>query len=286
MKKTYLIMLPGWGMQSTVWQPLHEMLSSDFELLFVDWNDVTSTEGYKEKVIHLIGQTQINSNSFSILGWSLGSLVALELATHYSSQINWIILISGTSRFTIQQEDQYACGWHKKIIERMQFQLEKNQQETLSNFYKAMFSSAEKSSGQEQRFFHMLEQSMLQARALRFSQKVRSCSTESPFEDFPSIKENSNLPDTNSLRIGLDYLIQSDLRDELERIQIPMLLLHGKEDQICPLAAAKYINSKKKSTKLVVLEQTGHIPFFTHPRLCYEAISEFVKTYGEGAFDD
>lgn len=117
MNKPYLVMLPGWGMNSYIWNPIQEMLSADFELLFVEWKDITSVDGYKEKVVRLMNQYKIDS--FSLLGWSLGALVALELASQYTSKIKYIFLISGTSRFTIYKEEQYLIGWNKKIIERM-----------------------------------------------------------------------------------------------------------------------------------------------------------------------
>lgn len=254
MNKPYLVMLPGWGMDSYVWKPLSKMLTKDFELLFVEWHDLSSVDGYKEKVIQLIEQKKINS--FSLLGWSLGSIVALEVAALHASSLNSIILISGTSRFTIHNEDQYDFGWHNKIVERMKFQLEKNQEETLLNFYKAMFSVTEKSNGQDQLFFRMIE-------------------------------ENSCDQNTTSLLLGLNYLIQSDVRNELKHIHTPMLLIHGEEDQICPLGAAQYILNKTASiTKLKSLAHTGHVPFFTNPLQCYENISEFVKACGKGALDD
>ncbi|PKM94646.1 MAG: biotin biosynthesis protein [Firmicutes bacterium HGW-Firmicutes-1] len=254
MNKPYLVMLPGWGMGSYIWKPVQEMLSADFELLFVEWNDITSVDGYKEKVVQLMNQYKMDS--FSLLGWSLGALVALELASQYTSQIKYVFLISGTSRFTIYKEEQYLIGWNKKIIERMKFKLEKDQQETRLNFNKAMFSNTENSNGQAQSFFEMVEL-------------------------------NNSDYSTNSLLIGLDYLIQADVRKRINHIIAPMLLLHGEEDQICPLAAIEYIRSKKTyQTRLISLAHTGHIPFFTNPKQCYDSIKEFVKACEEGSLYD
>lgn len=92
---------------------------------------------------------------------------------------------------------------------------------------------------------------------------------------------------TNSLLIGLDYLIQADVRKEINHIIAPMLLLHGEEDQICPLAAVEYIRSKMTyKTRLISLAHTGHIPFFTNPIQCYDSIKEFVKACEEGSLYD
>ena len=51
------------------------------------------------------------------MGWSLGSLVTLELASLYPNKIEGLILIGGTSRFTNDMHNTF--GWEQRIVERM-----------------------------------------------------------------------------------------------------------------------------------------------------------------------
>jgi len=68
MNKPYLIMLPGFGMNSSVWKRISGFLSKDFELIFIEWSNVDLLDGFKKKVINIIEEKHLTS--FSLLGWS------------------------------------------------------------------------------------------------------------------------------------------------------------------------------------------------------------------------
>ena len=74
----------------------------------------------------------------------------------------------------------------------------------------------------------------------------------------------------NSLICGLEYLKNTDLRE----ISLPLspLVIHGDRDVICPYKSSEYIKEKFKNAKLVTLQNTGHIPFYTDPSKLYEII--------------
>lgn len=245
MKNPYLIILPGWGMKSFVWGKIKELLSKDFQLILIEWDNINSLEEFKQRVIRVIEEKHITN--FSILGWSLGSLVAEEIAIDNRYKINNIILIGGTSSFVQHKEDRYNIGWNKRIVERMKSQVTiSTPKETLFNFDNAMFSESEKQMGYDIEF-----------------QELRG----------DTIENNS----IDSLLVGLDYLIKKDLRNKLVDIKVPLLMIHGEEDSICPLEGAKYIKNIISSSKIEIIKNGGHIPFFTNPSRCYRAISEFIK---------
>jgi pimeloyl-[acyl-carrier protein] methyl ester esterase len=243
MSKPYLIMLPGWGMNSFVWNKINQSLTNDFELIFIEWNNVLSLNEFKERVIKIIEQKQIPT--FSILGWSLGSLVALDIASDNLWNIKNIILVGCTSSFIQHKENVYNIGWAKKIVERMKSKLYKNPQETLNNFYDAMFSEEEKCKGYNNEFFKTL-------------------------------KDNTKNQSINSLSLGLDYLIQKDLRTKLLNITAPLLIIQGENDNICPLDGAEYIKNMSINSSIEIIKKAGHIPFFTNPNACYSSISKFI----------
>lgn len=243
MNRPYLIMLPGWGMKNFVWNKIKEFLSKDFELIYIEWDNILSLDEFKEKVIKEIDEKQISS--FSLLGWSLGSLVAQDIACDNLWDIKHLILIGGTSSFVQHKEDDYNIGWNKRIVERMKSQLYKKPQETLYNFYEAMFSKEEKQKDYDNEFLQM------------FNDPLETQSID-------------------SLVLGLDYLIEKDLRNKLLSVKTPLLLIHGEEDTICPLDSAKFIKNTLENSKIEALKEVGHIPFFTHPYACYNIISNFI----------
>ena len=56
MAKPYLIMLPGWGMNNFVWNKINKSLANNFELIFIEWNNIFSLNEFKEMVIKVIEQ--------------------------------------------------------------------------------------------------------------------------------------------------------------------------------------------------------------------------------------
>ncbi|MGE7187062.1 alpha/beta fold hydrolase [Peribacillus sp. NPDC006672] len=242
MKKPNLIMLPGWGMEEGAFQPLIKPLSEAFNLSFLEWRDMKALNDFEERVIDII--TSIDGPSF-LLGWSLGSLVSLELASSYREKIKGFILFGATSRFTT--DENYSFGWNPLIVERMKKQLQRNKEKTLTSFYEAMFSEAEKEEG----FYHQFNK---------------------------TIQHKFHGDDVFSLLKGLDYLLQKDARARLDRIEAPVILLHGREDKICPLEASSFIKENLGGkAKVHIIEGAGHIPFFTKPLECMEHINTFIQ---------
>jgi pimeloyl-[acyl-carrier protein] methyl ester esterase len=241
--KKYLIVLSGWAIDKFVWRPICDLLSKDFEIIIIDWDNVASVDDFKQKVITLLNEKGIKK--FSIIGWSLGSLVAIDIATSYSSQIDNIILFSATSRFTQDEIGNYHMGWNKKIVERMIYILKIHPEETLKNFYKNLFTDLEVNHGYYEIF----------------------------------LKEVSNLNkkyNVGSLSLGLEYLILKDFRENIKNLNISVLLIHGDSDLICPLKAGRYLKKFFEKSKLIILNQTGHMPFFTKANQCYEIIKNHI----------
>ncbi|MFJ7511171.1 alpha/beta fold hydrolase [Peribacillus simplex] len=242
MKQPNLVMLPGWGMEKDAFQPLIKPLSEVFHLSFIEWKDMKSLNDFEERVIETIASID---GPVYLLSWSLGSIVSLELSSSYREKIKGFILFGATSRFTTGEN--YSFGWDPRMVERMKKQLQRNKEKTLNSFYEAMFSEAEKEEGFYDRFI---------------------TTTQREFHG----------DDVFSLLIGLDYLIQKDARAGLDRIEAPFILIHGREDKICPLEASSFIKENLGGKAEVhIIEGAGHIPFFTKPQECMEHIKTFIQ---------
>lgn len=242
MKKPNLIMLPGWGMEEGAFKPLIKPLSEAFNLSFIEWRDTKTLNDFEERVIDTIAS--IDGPIF-LLGWSLGALVSLELISSYREKIKGFILIGATSRFTT--DENYSFGWNPLIVERMKKQLQRNKEKTLISFYEAMFSEAEKKEG----FYHQFN---------------------------ATIQREFQGDDVFSLLIGLDYLLQKDVRVKLAQVKTPFLLIHGMEDKICPLEASTFIKENLGGeAEFHIMEDTGHIPFFTKPQECVQLMKTFIQ---------
>jgi proline iminopeptidase len=65
-----------------------------------------------------------------------------------------------------------------------------------------------------------------------------------------------------------------DLRPRLEQLQIPALVVHGRQDPI-PLASSEAI-ADALGASVVVIEDCGHVPYVEQPRPLFDAAREFL----------
>ena len=101
------------------------------------------------------------------------------------------------------------------------------------------------------------------------------------------LKENKSFEDIvkhfkgdsmQSLQLGLDYLIETDMRAALKEINVPILLIHGERDVICPLSAACSMAENETAT-LKVVSEAGHVLCVTNFEYCANEIIQFVEGY-------
>jgi pimeloyl-[acyl-carrier protein] methyl ester esterase len=82
----------------------------------------------------------------------------------------------------------------------------------------------------------------------------------------------------DSLVQGLEYLRDSDERDRIPGLGIPVLLLHGAEDRIIPVAAAEWLNRHLPDSQLRVYENNGHALLAHHFDEAVADISRFLQS--------
>jgi len=239
MDKPRMIMLPGWSMDRSVWGSFSEGLSSQFELEHVDWTDVESTGSFREKARDRILKAE--KRKVVLLGWSLGAIAALEIASEMPEHLDSMVLISPTARFTQDRMSGYRSGWSAKVLDRMIKKLALEGKETVESFRENLLSESDR---------------------IKMTQGI--------LEDQPPQADYK-------LRLGLEYLKEADLRERICRIKVPTLMVHGEEDEIVPSEASKYMAERNPDCfKLRTIEGCGHIPFLTETELCLEHIREFM----------
>jgi sigma-B regulation protein RsbQ len=69
---------------------------------------------------------------------------------------------------------------------------------------------------------------------------------------------------------------KSDNRADLQKVEIPTLILQCSEDIIAPLAVGEFVQKKIPNSKLVVLKATGHCPNLSAPEEVISAMRDFV----------
>jgi 3-oxoadipate enol-lactonase len=73
-----------------------------------------------------------------------------------------------------------------------------------------------------------------------------------------------------------------DSTPDLFGLDVPVLIVHGAEDQLIPVAEAEAMAAALPSAKLVVVPGAGHLPNLEQPEIFNNAVREFLEIfYGE-----
>lgn len=130
-----------------------------------------------------------------------------------------IVLISSTAKFCAGEG--YPCGTPERVLKRMILQLKRDPEAVLEEFFRNVHFP------------------------FRESRQAISLRTNAP-------------ADLGSLVAGLEYLLRSDVRNKVSDIEIPVLLLHGADDQIIPPAASEWLHEHLPDSRLRLFENGGH----------------------------
>lgn len=71
--------------------------------------------------------------------------------------------------------------------------------------------------------------------------------------------------------------IGHDTRGQLHRIEIPTLIMTGKDDELTPPRMTKELHSEIPNSRLLIFEQGGHGLYWEAPHLFNKAVLEFIN---------
>ena len=68
-----------------------------------------------------------------------------------------------------------------------------------------------------------------------------------------------------------------DLTDRITQIDIPTLIIFGREDNITPINEALYLNRKIENSSLELIDHSGHLPMFERPDEFNQSVRHFLS---------
>jgi pimeloyl-ACP methyl ester carboxylesterase len=77
----------------------------------------------------------------------------------------------------------------------------------------------------------------------------------------------------------LTLAARTDTTESLERLELKMLILAGKEDKLTPPEFSKIIYGKTKNSDMKLISNSGHLPNLENPEEFNTVILEFLKSY-------
>jgi pimeloyl-[acyl-carrier protein] methyl ester esterase len=240
-----LVLLHGWGMHSGIWGGVRDELARDFCVHAVDLPGYGASPTCQPYDLQqLVREVALAlPPRAGVIGWSLGGLVAQRLALGQPRQVERLMLV-GTSPCFVQRPD-WSCGIEAEILQAFANDLERDYAATLLRFLSLQVRNGEN-----------VRTVLKYLRVALFARGV---------------------PSAEVLRAGLNILLENDLRPEVERLALPLSIVHGEHDMLAPAEAARWLQSQVPGARLTLIPGCAHAPFLSHPKVFLQEVREFFS---------
>ncbi len=240
-----MVLIHGWGLHGGIFSELAEHLATDYRVTSVDLPghgrspavehhfDLGNTA---DALVKLVGKPAI------WLGWSLGSLIAMTLASRHPEAVRALVLVSATPRFVKGEDWPHAMA--ADTLDDFAAELAEDYQATLDRFLSLQIGK-EKNSRELIR--RLRDQLFLHGE-----------------------------PDTGALAAGLSILRNTDLRSDIKTITQPTLIVSGGRDRLTPPAAGEYLARHLAAGEYAVYKDAGHAAFLSHSQEFVSRLKVFL----------
>jgi proline-specific peptidase len=177
-----------------------------------------------------------------MIGFSMGGALAAYYASKYPERVSKLVLIGAAAPIWTQRED-YTIGSTKADVDKLIELCNSNRMELLKVFEGIFTASEDSIPVSIKDWLHNLN---MQASPIA----MEEC---------------------------LKLLRDADLRQDLESVQVPTLILHGKKDKICPFEFSEEMRKRIKNSKVVPFENSGHAIFYEEKEKLNSELIKFLK---------
>lgn len=239
-----IILLHGWGCDSNTWDPILPQLQSLGNVEAIDlpgFGKSPVLDNYSlETVIDFIAEQLFEP--CVLIGWSLGGMLAVQIAARYPHKVSCIITLAANLKFVAGAD--YVNAMPASTNNKFNANFANDSLTTLKTF-----------SG-------LLTQGDANERALL--KKMRS--------SIPAEAVN-----TNWLQ-SLQLLSQLDNRDAFSVLTQPGLHLFGAADKLVPTEAASNLAALNAGQKIIVLPKGAHALHWSQPEKVIASIQDFFQS--------
>lgn len=241
----------GFGCDQNMWRFITPAFEKDYKIILFDYvgsgnSDVSayrperysSLDGYARDILDIIHTMDLND--VILVGHSVSSIIGALAAIKKPQRFKKLIMI-GPSPCYLNDTPEYKGGFERSTIQELLGLMEKNYIGWANFFAPEIMKNENKPELTKE-----LEKSF--------------CSTD------PVIAHEF-----------AKATFLADNREDLPKIDVPVLIIQCEEDSIAPLYVGKYVHSKIKESTLEVLSAKGHCPHMSHPDKTIMAINGFLE---------
>jgi pimeloyl-[acyl-carrier protein] methyl ester esterase len=240
-----LVLLHGWGMNSGAFNHWLPYLESECRVTMIDlpgfgMNHDICIDSYGLHDMATLIERFVPQGAI-LIGWSLGGLIAQQIAIQHKSLLSGLVTIASSPCFPQQ------CGWagvRPELLRTFQEQLALSYNKTLDRFL------------------------AIQAMGCK-DQRTQVKQLKKAISAYPNPKQSA-------LKKGLEILEFADIRQSIGKITVPTLRIYGKRDTLVPIRAVDDIHHLHPQSDCVILSDAAHAPFISEPDKTTQLLLQFT----------
>ena len=246
-----IVLIPGWPLSDEMYEyQYHDLMNKDFRVIGITLRGFGRSDkpyGAYNYDVHAKDIKSIldklNIKDAVLGGFSMGGAIAIRyLANYDASRISKLILAGAAAPVWTQRKD-FPFNFTQKDVDDLIALNFRDRPKLLSNFAK-IFSASETSLNEG------ISKWLNGIGLVATSHATGQC---------------------------LYALRDTDLREDLTKINIPTLILHGKKDKICSYQLAEQLKAGIKDSQLIAFENSGHSLFLEESKKFNSELIKFAK---------
>ncbi len=237
-----LVLIHGWGCNSRTWQPVLESLQSFAAITLIDLPGFGASPVLPEFSLDVVLDkiaTQLPQDAV-VMGWSLGGMLAVQLAVRFPERIRAVITLAANLKFVATPD--YPAAMLRAINRQFNQGFTQDPQATLKLFG------------------GLLAQGDADERAL-----------------LKQLRRNDIGTVTDNWLQALQLLTELDNRTAFAKLAQPGLHLLADNDALVPIAAAELMRQINPQQKIKIFESTAHALHWSKPEAVVECVARFLK---------
>jgi pimeloyl-[acyl-carrier protein] methyl ester esterase len=242
-----LVLLHGWAMHSGIWGPLIGRLAKRFRVHAVDLpghghSALTGPFTLDGAWTAVSASIPADAGPLTVLGWSLGGLVAMRWARAEPARVSRLALVATSPRFTAAPDWPHAAS--AQTLSRFGDELHVAWKLTIQRFLALQLQGS--------------EHGRVTLAALRRQVFARG------------------EPSPKALFGALETIATTDLRAEAAEIAQPALVVSGSRDTLAFPAAGQWLAGRLPGARFAPIDGAAHVPFLSHPAAFAAVLDPFL----------
>jgi len=238
-----ILLIHGWAMNSSVWTEIAGALAQSYPQKLICAVDLPgyghsanlySADGspaeYSSVALAKMLEPLCSGKQTTLLGWSMGGLIAIDLLSRKNSLFDQLILVSSSPCFI--KKDDWQTAVEANVFTNFVQSLSQDHQATIKRFL-----------------------------------AIQTMGSRTARKDIKTIQKQLLLrgdADIKALNSGLQLLLNEDKRSQLKSIDtIPIALIGGNRDTLIPMQGLEQLAEQENITLFSILG-AGHSSFISH----------------------